>query len=301
MKLSVIIPVYCVENTLERCVQSVVSQSYKDLEIILVDDGSPDNCAQLCDEWSQRDKRIRVIHKQNGGLSDARNAGLDIVKGEFITFVDSDDFLAADTYAEVMKQTEEADIVEFPFVKDYDVFSKDYRKRQSAVNHFREYRDMGSYWLKGFAYEHCYAWNKVYRRELFDGVRFPKGQVFEDVATLPLILINVKCLKVTNKGLYHYTDNEHGITATATGQELKMLLQAHLRILPQWQDDRYYMHVLNIQLDVCRMTGEQPELKKRHVSPFAKGLSISQRLKAIVINTLGIKVLCHINKKIRRS
>ena len=160
---------------------------------------------------------------------------------------------------------------------------------------------MGSYWLKGFAYEHCYAWNKVYRRELFDGVRFPKGQVFEDVATLPLILTNVKCLKVTNKGLYHYTDNEHGITATATGQELKMLLQAHLRILPQWQDDRYYMHVLNIQLDVCRMTGEQPELKKRHVSPFAKGLSTSQRLKAIVINTLGIKVLCHINKRIRRS
>lgn len=301
MKLSVIIPVYCVENTLERCVQSVVSQSYKDLEIILVDDGSPDNCAQLCDEWSQRDKRIRVIHKQNGGLSDARNAGLDIVKGEFITFVDSDDYLAADTYAEVMKLTEEADIVEFPFVKDYDVFSKDNRKRQSAVNHFREYRDMGRYWLKGFAYEHCYAWNKVYRSELFDGVRFPKGQVFEDVATLPLILTNVKCLKVTNKGLYHYTDNEHGITATATGQELKMLLQAHLRILPQWQDDRYYMHVLNIQLDVCRMTGEQPELKKRHVSPFAKGLSISQRLKAIVINTLGIKVLCHINKRIRRS
>ena len=159
---------------------------------------------------------------------------------------------------------------------------------------------MSSYWLKDYAYEHCYAWNKVYRRELFDGVRFPKGQVFEDVATLPSILTNVKCLKVTNKGLYHYTDNEHGITATATGQELKMLLQAHLRILPQWHDDRYYMHVLNIQLDVCRMTGEQPELKKRHVSPFAKGLSISQRLKAIVINTLGIKVLCHINKRIRR-
>ena len=298
MKLSIIIPVYCVEKTLERCVQSVVSQSYKNLEIILVDDGSPDNCPQLCDAWTQRDSRIRVIHKQNGGLSDARNAGLDIAKGDFITFVDSDDYLAADTYAEVMKLTDGADIVEFPFVKDYDVFSKDNRRQRETIT--TNYYDMSCYWLKGCAYEHCYAWYKIYRRELFDSVRFPKGQVFEDVATLPLLLTNVKCLKTTNKGLYHYTVNEYGITATASGQELKMLLQAHLRILPQWQDDRYYMHVLNIQLDVCRMTGEQPELKKRHVSPFTKDLSMSQRLKAIVINTLGIKALCHINKRIRR-
>lgn len=301
MKLSIIIPVYCVERTLERCVQSVVSQSYEDLEIILVDDGSPDNCPQLCDAWTQRDSRIRVVHKQNGGLSDARNTGLDIAKGDFITFVDSDDYLAADTYAEVMKLTDGADIVEFPFVKDYDVFSKENRRRQSAANPLREYRDMSCYWLKDYAYEHCYAWNKIYRRGLFDGVRFPKGQVFEDVATLPLLLTNVKCLRISNKGLYHYTVNEHGITATASGQELQMLLQAHLRILPQWQDDRYYMHVLNIQLDVCRMTGEQPELKKRYVSPFAKDLSMLQRLKAIVVNTLGIKALCHINKRIRRS
>ena len=79
-----------------------------------------------------------------------------------------------------------------------------------------------------------------------------------------------------------------------------MLLQAHLRILPQWQDDRYYMHVLNIQLDICRLTGSQPELKRRRVWPFGKGLTTSQRLKAIIINTLGIKALCHINKRIRR-
>lgn len=98
MKLTVIIPVYRVEATLDRCVESVVRQHVPEMEIILVDDGSPDKCPQICDEWAQKDTRIHVIHKSNGGLSDARNAALDIAKGEIITFVDSDDYLADNTY-----------------------------------------------------------------------------------------------------------------------------------------------------------------------------------------------------------
>ena len=93
MKLSVIIPVYCVEATLDRCVESVLCQQVEDMEVILVDDGSPDCCPQKCDEWAQKDSRIRVIHKENGGLSDARNAALDIATGDYITFVDSDDWI----------------------------------------------------------------------------------------------------------------------------------------------------------------------------------------------------------------
>jgi glycosyltransferase involved in cell wall biosynthesis len=89
--LSVIIPVYKVENTLDRCVKSVISQDVEDMEVILVDDGSPDSCPEMCDEWVRRDERIRVIHKENGGLSDARNAGIEESKGDVITFVDSDD------------------------------------------------------------------------------------------------------------------------------------------------------------------------------------------------------------------
>lgn len=296
MKLSIIIPVYYVEKTLERCVQSVVSQTYNDLEIILVDDGSPDKCPRLCDAWAQRDSRISVIHKQNGGLSDARNAGLDVANGEFVTFVDSDDYLATDTYAEVMKLAETCDIAEFPLWRFYGS-----KKQQLVSFNAVTYNNMQDYWLKGRAYEHCYAWNKIYRRSLFDDVRFPKGKVFEDVSTLPLLLTNVKSLKTCDKGLYYYCSNDNGITATATGNEVLMLLDAHLQTLKRWQDDRYYMHVLNIQLDVCRMTGSQPQLPKHRVFPFAKGLSISQRLKAIIISTLGIKSLCHINKIIRRN
>lgn len=296
MKLSIIIPVYNVEDTLERCVQSVVRQTFGDFEVILVDDGSPDNCPQLCDEWAQRDNRIRVIHKQNGGLSDARNAGLDLAKGDYITFVDSDDYLAEDTYANAMLQTEDADIVEFPFVKETN------GKFQTTIKLTKEdYHNRDSYWLKGHAYEHSYAWNKIYRRALFNNIRFPKGVVFEDVATLPLLLEEAQRIRTIDTGCYYYCANENGITATATGKELQQLLEAHLRVIPKWCDDRYYMHVLNIQIDVCRLTGQKPHLPQHRVSFFAQGLTLKQRVKAIIINTFGINSLCHINKRIRKS
>ena len=288
MKLSIIIPVYNVEDTLERCVQSVVRQTFGDFEVILVDDGSPDNSPQLCDEWVQRDNRIRVIHKQNGGLSDARNAGLDVAKGDFITFVDSDDYLAEDTYAITMLQTEDADIVEFPFVKEKN------GQFQTTIKLTKEdYHNMDRYWLKGHAYEHCYACNKIYRRALFNDIRFPKGVVFEDVATLPLLLEKAHCIRTIDKGCYYYCANEKGITATATGIELQQLLEAHLHVMLKWCDDRYYMHVLNIQMDVCRLTGQEARLPQRRVSPFTQGLTMKQRVKALIINTLGIKALCH--------
>ena len=106
-KISVIVPVYKVEAFLDRCVQSIVSQSYKNLEIILVDDGSPDNCPSLCDAWAAKDSRIKVIHKENGGLSDARNAGMAIATGELMGFVDSDDWIAPGMYQHLYDRMKE--------------------------------------------------------------------------------------------------------------------------------------------------------------------------------------------------
>ena len=91
--ISVIVPIYKVQDYLKECIESIINQTYSDIEVILVDDGSPDRCPQMCDEWAKRDSRIRVVHKKNGGLSSARNAGLDVAKGEYISFVDSDDFV----------------------------------------------------------------------------------------------------------------------------------------------------------------------------------------------------------------
>ena len=297
MKLSVIIPVYRVETTLSRCVESVVGQSFSDMEIILVDDGSPDSCPALCDEWALKDERIRVIHKANGGLSDARNAGLDVAKGEFVTFVDSDDFLDRETYAQVMAQAEGNDITEFPLFRHY---GSKWQQEIRFGSHV--YESAEDYWLHGRAYEHCYSWNKVYRRRLFDGVRFPKGKVFEDVFTLPRLLANAHRIATLDCGMYYYCYNGQGITASAKGEQLGMLLKAHEEVMKRWCDDRYYMHVVNIQIDVCDQTTKlpTPTLPHRFVNPMANGLKAAQRLKALAINTLGIERTCNLNKIMHR-
>ena len=297
MKLSVIIPVYRVEATLDRCVESVVGQSFSDMEIILVDDGSPDGCPAMCDEWAAKDSRIRVIHKANGGLSYARNAGLDVAKGAFVTFVDSDDYLERDTYAQVMAQAEGNDITEFPLFRHY---GSKWQQEIRFGSHV--YESAEDYWLRGRAYEHCYAWNKVYRRELFDGVRFPKGKVFEDVFTLPRLLDNAHKIATVDCGMYYYCYNGQGITASAQAEQLGMLLKAHEEVMKRWCDDRYYMHVVNIQIDVCDQTAKQPTptLPHRYVNPMANGLTTAQRLKALAINTLGIERTCNLNKMLHR-
>ena len=295
MKLSVIIPVYRVEATLDRCVESVVGQTFTDMEVILVDDGSPDGCPAMCDAWARRDARIRVIHKHNGGLSDARNAALDVASGEYVTFADSDDFLDQSTYAAVMAKAIGNDITEFPLFRFYgSAWQKEIRFSDTT------YESPADYWLRGHAYEHSYAWNKIYRRQLFDGVRFPVGKVFEDVFTLPLLLHRARSVATVADGCYYYCHNPQGITSTAQGAQLAMLLEAHLKAIGEWCDDRYYLHVANIQADVCELTGQTPTLPHRHVSPLSEGLSPSQRLKAVLLNILGLEKICKLSKTLHR-
>ena len=284
MKLTVVIPVYCVEATLDRCVESVLIQDIDDMEVILVDDGSPDSCPKMCDEWAEKDSRISVIHKENGGLSEARNAALDIAKGDYVTFVDSDDWLDEGTYKAILNLMDDNDIVEYPVAH-----------RLSLSD--RSYENMDDYWLKEQAYTHTFAWNKVYRRTLFNGIRYPKGKVFEDVYTLPLLLRKAKRISTTSQGCYHYAWNPAGITATADGEKLAMLLEAHLTSgMPI--DDSYYMYLVNIQMDVWEQTSAPIILPKRKVN--TRVLNNKQRIKAIFLNILSINILCIINKQIHR-
>ena len=284
MKLTVVIPVYRVEATLDRCVESVLIQDIDDMEVILVDDGSPDSCPKMCDEWAEKDSRISVIHKENGGLSEARNAALDIAKGDYVTFVDSDDWLDEGTYKAILNLMDDNDIVEYPVAH-----------RLSLSD--RSYENMDDYWLKEQAYTHTFAWNKVYRRTLFNGIRYPKGKVFEDVYTLPLLLRKAKRISTTSQGCYHYEWNPAGITATADGEKLAMLLEAHLTSgMPI--DDSYYMYLVNIQMDVWEQTRAPIILPKRKVN--TRVLNNKQRIKAIFLNILSINILCIINKQIHR-
>lgn len=278
MKLSVIIPVYRVEDSLDRCIESVLSQHVDDMEVILVDDGSPDQCPAMCDRWAEKDERIRVIHQENGGLSEARNSGIEVAKGEYLTFVDSDDYLETNTLAPLLTEIDDADIVEYAIIDKLALPDC-------------TYTEMNEYWLEGQAYLHTYACNKIYRSSLFKQVRYPKGKVFEDAYTLPVLLKKARKVKTTSKGFYHYCWNEQSITATATGQQLRQLLEAHLTNgMPM--DDTYYLHLLNIQIDVCEQTEDPPRLTPRKVDT-TKFMG-TDKLKAIINNSFGIKQLCKI-------
>lgn len=302
MKLSVVIPVYHVENTLERCVQSVLQQNYDNMQIILVDDGSDDKCPELCDELAVRDSRITVIHQENKGLGAARNSGIRHASGDYITFVDSDDFLEPDTIPLLMEELinhPEYDIIEYP------VIVKDGGREENLLTFLdRCYHSFHEYWLIAKGYSHSYACNKIYRRCLFNNTLFIERHAFEDVWTLPLLLAQSNHIAISPKGCYHYCENASGITARATLQDMQSLLQAHVNVLPQvWDTSNesiaYYMDVLNIQLTVAQMGGGTllPPYPYR-----LKNIDFKNNkylIKLFLLKILGIKSLCRIYKHLK--
>ncbi len=304
VKLSIIVPVYRVEDTLDECVRSIVSQSFIDWQLVLVDDGSEDRCPAKCDEWAGKDGRISVIHKANGGLGDARNAGIDVAEGEYLMFVDSDDILAPDTIKPLVEKMDEAhdvDILEFPVQRE---FADGGRSALTFAD--CKYSDMREYWLYAEAYTHSYAWNKMYRRRVFADVRFPKGRVFEDMWTLPKLLKEARIVGQASSGCYEYRENRGGITANVSAEDQRSLLEAHLDVLGSWlcpdvntlYERRYYMHVVDIQIVVCEMTGEKPRLASRSIK--LAGLSLRHKIKAAAINVCGMRLLCASNYYFRR-
>ena len=202
--ITVIVPVYNVEQYLNRCVDSIINQLYKNLEIILVDDGSPDNCGRICDEYAKRDNRIHVIHKENGGLSDARNAGIDIAKGKYITFVDSDDYIN-DNYITCLHEAiinNKSDIAIGLHVIKYNtgITINKYPKSKNEVINAKEvfYRIL---YNKGIDLS---AWAKLYKTELFKNIRYPKGRLFEDSATTYKLIDKADKISLVNEYIYNY-------------------------------------------------------------------------------------------------
>lgn len=300
MKLSIVVPVYRVAATLRRCVASIVEQGMDEYELILIDDGSPDDSPLICDELAAVNSRIMVVHQPNGGLSAARNTGLKRATGDYVTFVDSDDYVAPHTFVPLLcelGQVPDIDILEYPVSWHHG--AADERQIDFGCNTFT---DMNDYWLRGRAYEHSYACNKIYRRTLFQNVRFPVGRVFEDVATLPKLLEHAKKVVTIRMGLYCYCMNQKGITSSASGNELAMLLDSHVLLMTTYQDwlhdARYYMNVLNIQIDVYELTHRPLQLPHVFVWPWSRGLSTMSRIKAAVLCIVGVKGICLLNKLI---
>ncbi len=215
-KLSIIVPVYKVEKYIHRCAESVLNQNYQNIEVIFVDDGSPDNCGRICEEIASSDNRVKVIHKENGGLSSARNAGLEIASGDYVAFVDSDDWVSPYIYSKCVKTFSETncDIVDFKpiFVNEYSVF-KD--TDTSALVDVKGDEILYDYLFRGQT-EKCpfSVWRKVYKINLFDGIRFPEGKINEDIATNFKILQKAKHLiHISDIGYYYYQGNESSITS----------------------------------------------------------------------------------------
>ena len=213
--ISIIIPVYKVEKYLEKCIQSVINQTYENLQIILVDDGSPDNCGKICDEYAKKDHRIEVIHKSNGGLSDARNKGLEIAKGEYIGFVDSDDYIEADMYEvlyNLLKQyNADVSICNFYTVSQGKISIK------NADNGINEYNRIEI--LKEILLDkniQSYAWNKLYKKELFDEIKYPIGKKYEDIGTTFYLLEKCNKVVVTGKSEYYYINRQDSIVNNVT-------------------------------------------------------------------------------------
>lgn len=285
MKLSVIIPVYKVEHTLEQCVESVLRQNLENMEIILVDDSSPDSCPQMCDSLREKHPEISVIHRPNGGLSAARNTGIVAAKGQYITFVDSDDWLEDNTLRPLMdtlSANPDIDLLEYPV---------DIKQDKRLQLHENRYHNPADYWMQTRAYTHTYAWNKVYRATLFTNITFPEGKVFEDVWAIPGILQRASLIATTSHGLYHYRKNPSGITAQAKGSELTSLLEAHLRC----PFPTPLIYLLNIQLDVFQITNR---ILLPDGLPTGKGETIKDNIKLQLYKHLGINTLCKIHKTI---
>ncbi len=260
MLLTVIIPVYKTELTLDRCIESVLGQEVSgDMEVILVDDGSPDNCPALCDAWAERDSRIRVVHQQNRGLGAARNAGLDIATGEYVTFVDSDDYLAADTYPHLLKR-----LAEWP---DVDIMEYELKQTKAGEDGVtltdKVYRDARLYWLQTRAWWHSYAWNKIYRRRLFDEVRYADDRFCEDMLALVQLLERKPVVATVHMGAYVYVWNDNGLTANVTAKKARELLETQIYASGVMRMSvfshnglDFYRTMMYRQIDLYRASGE---------------------------------------------
>lgn len=210
--VSVVVPVYKVEKYIHECVDSILQQTYEDIELILVDDGSPDNCGVLCDEYAKADPRVKVIHKENGGLSDARNAGIDIAQGEYITFVDSDDFISKNYLSSMirMAQSNEADIVQIEATHDCDGLGKNKKDNRQSIMVFSPSEALIN--MLRFQVVQVMAWGKLYKRKLFENIRYPKGRLNEDnLTTYKLLLAAKKNVVCSPEQLYFYRVNNEGI------------------------------------------------------------------------------------------
>ena len=210
--ISVIVPIYKVERYLAKCIDSILAQTYSNLEIILVDDGSPDMCGEICDDYALKDERINVIHKENGGLSSARNAGIDIAQGEYIGFVDSDDYIEPYMYEKLYCAIEQNNCrlavcnINYVF-ENGKVVPKCDKEKDKLMDFEEAIIEMNTYRIFDMG-----AWSKLYHKDLFKTIRFPVGKLSEDFFIMPQIFDKAQRISYVSTPCYNYFQRQNSIT-----------------------------------------------------------------------------------------
>lgn len=310
--ISVIVPVYKVEKYLDRCVQSIVDQTYRNLEIILVDDGSPDNCPAMCDIWAAKDDRIRVIHQKNAGSGAARNAALDIAGGELIAFVDSDDYLAPDMYEHLYGMLQQgAQIAECDYVDVYDdgVIFKGIDDLPLVLN--------GQEAMAAHIQDKMFRqiiWNKLYRREVIGDIRFPIGKRIDDEFFTYQVIGNASKLIRSDRVCYAYRQQPESVmhmsfsmprlqALDAKCRRLRFLEEHMPELVSQARVNLWYTCLYMGQMSLLHMSKEEQKAafkeiaKSQALFPIIKDekqkFSLNQRIWAI-LSDCSFKTACRI-------
>ena len=200
-EISIIVPVYKVGRYLRQCIDSILNQTFPDWECILVDDGSPDECGDICEEYAARDSRFHVIHRENGGLSAARNTGMEAARGKFVGFIDSDDWISPEHFATLhqLAVTHDADMVQTGYIDEY----RSHSRRRPLTKHIRTLDRDGVMRALMMGEMPDYVWNKLYRRSM-TGPDFPVGRVFEDIAVFNVWAPRIQSAVLAPDTTYHY-------------------------------------------------------------------------------------------------
>lgn len=248
--ISIIIPVYKVEKYLDRCISSITNQSYINLEIIIVDDGSPDKCPEMCDLWAKKDSRIIIIHRKNGGLSAARNTGLDKANGDYIAFVDSDDYIAPTMIEElhkaIKKENADLSICGIKKIKETEdiEYQTEYKLKNINEDSYIALKNM--YGTNSIL--HIVVWNKLYRKNLFNNLRFDEGRIHEDVLIMHKILYQCNKITCISKSLYYYIIRKNSITNKTCFDTKNMdAFYAHLKHIDFFKE-KHFNSLYNLAL-----------------------------------------------------
>lgn len=274
--LSIIVPVYKVENYLPRCVDSILAQTVRDFELILVDDGSPDRCGAICDEYALQDSRIRVIHKKNGGLSSARNAGLDIARGQWLGFVDSDDRIVPDCYEKLLACAE-GQKVKLVCAGRWDVSERTGETTPGLCPEKEESVSGMELARRIFTWDHLdsAAWDKLYRAELFDGIRYPLGKVSEDVPVTYRLALKAGEAALCPERVYCYYHRQGSITNSSVSDKTFHFSEHTEKILalcreeyPELEKEARYFNAWAQMFNLKRLDMASPDDRKRFAAQY---------------------------------